>query len=269
MSGDVGGALARDEMVGSASSAVVPVLGWPSGDDLDAEQDRLRAVRAPRWRPGDTPLLSAGVFLAFARGQAGPGHPGDLGWAGAAIVREPGHELVAAVTVQARAGARYDPGRLALREGPALAQAVCALSRRPDVVLVDATGRDHPRRAGLALHLGAVLDLPTVGVTHRTLRAEGAWPADEQGAWAPLTLDGDVVGAWVRTQRGVRPVAVHAAWRTDPDVAIEVVLRCTDRARAPEPLRQARTAARTARAAADAIEAAGPNREGPAGHASS
>ena len=90
-------------------------------------------------------------------------------------------------------------------------------------MLVDGTGRDHPRRAGLALHLGSVLDLPTVGVTHRPLLADGPWPADELGARSPLVLDGDVVGFWVRTRPGTRPLAVHAAWRTDPETAVEVV----------------------------------------------
>src|SRR5439155_270280 len=73
-------------------------------------------------------------------------------------------------------GAPSAPGLLALREGSMLAAAVEALEARPDVLLVDATGRDHPRRAGLALHLGAVLDVPTIGVTHRPLRATGPEP---------------------------------------------------------------------------------------------
>jgi deoxyribonuclease V len=153
--------------------------------------------------------------------------------------------------VEAKAGAPYEPGLLALREGPALEAAVRALARQPDALLVDATGRDHPRGAGLALHLGARLDLPTVGVTHRTLLAEGAWPADKRGAATPLILDGTLVGQWLRTRSGTRPLAVHAAWRTDPDTAIEVVLAALAGRRAPEPLRRARQAAREARAAAE------------------
>jgi deoxyribonuclease V len=117
------------------------------------------------------------------------------------------------------------------------------------VLVVNATGRDHPRRAGLALHLGAVLDLPTVGVTDRPLLAEGDQPPDVHGAAAPLLLDGEPVGCWLRTRSGARPVAVHAAWRTDVATAVEVVMAATRRpARTPEPLRRARTAARVARA---------------------
>ncbi|HEX6310180.1 MAG TPA: endonuclease V [Acidimicrobiia bacterium] len=230
--------------------------GWPDAADLDAEQDRLAALRPPHWQPEPGPLAAGGCFLAFARGQQGPGHPGDRGWAGAALVEEPGHHLRVAVAVPVRAGATYQPGRLALREGPALAAALAALGARPDVVLVDATGRDHPRRAGLALHLGAALDVPTVGVTHRPLRAAGDEPGAEAGAWTPLLLDGDVVGAWMRTRPGARPVAVHAAWRTDVATAVDVVRRCSGRARTPEPLRQARVAARRARAEAEGRAAA-------------
>jgi deoxyribonuclease V len=151
--------------------------------------------------------------------------------------------------VEGRAGAPYEPGLLALREGALLEAAVRALGQPPDVLLVDATGRDHPRRAGLALHLGAVLDLPTIGVTHRPLVAEGEWPPDERGASSPLLVEGELVGHWLRTRAGTRPLALHDAWRTEPDTAAEVVLS-TSGVRTPEPLRRARRRAREARAAA-------------------
>jgi len=139
------------------------------------------------------------------------------------------------------------PGLFALHTGPLLEAAVRALTVRPDVLLVDATGADHPRRAGLALHLGAVLDTATVGVTHRPLLAAGDWPADEAGAINPLLLDGDLVGFWVRTRAGRRPLAVHAGWRTDAHTAARIVLAAA-RVRTPEPLRLARRLARTVRA---------------------
>ena len=131
-----------------------------------------------------------------------------------------------------------------------------------DVVLVDATGRDHPRRAGLALQLGAALGLPTVGVTHRPLLATGPEPADEVGASAELVLDGEIVGRWLRVHRGVRPLAVHAAWRTDDVAAVDTVLRVTAEARTPEPLRLARTAAREARSRSDRAGAPAPSDRG-------
>jgi deoxyribonuclease V len=146
---------------------------------------------------------------------------------------------------------------MALREGALLEGSVRALGSTPDLVLVNATGRDHPRRAGLALHLGAVLDLPTVGVTHRSLVAEGSLPVAARGATSPLAIDGDVVAMWLRTRVGVRPVVVHPAWRTDVETAVEVVRRSLQRARTPEPLRRARRLARLARAGLVPVERGG------------
>jgi deoxyribonuclease V len=162
-------------------------------------------------------------------------------------VVQAGRVLTSAVT--GAAGAAYEPGLLALREGPLLEAVVRELPEAPDVLIVDATGRDHPRRAGLALHLGAVLGMPTVGVTHRPLVAGGDWPPDERDASSPLAVDEEIVGFWLRTRQGARPLAVHAGWRTSPDVAVEVIRSCTGRARTPEPLRQARRIAREARSA--------------------
>ena len=125
--------------------------------------------------------------------------------------------------------------------------AVRALSTRPDVLLVDATAHDHPRQAGLALHLGAELGLPTVGITHRPLLAHGAWPDDRRGDTSPLHLDGTVVGCWLRTRTQVRPLVVHPGWRVDLATAVDVVARTTEQHRTPEPLRRARQLARSAR----------------------
>jgi deoxyribonuclease V len=174
----------------------------------------------------------------------GPGATGDPAWA-AAVVLE-GRRLAASAVVGGVAGAPYEPGLLALREGALLEAAVRALPAAPDVLIVDSSGRDHPRRAGLALHLGAVLQLPTIGVTHRPLVAAGAWPADARGATSPLLLDTEVVACWLRTRAGTRPLAIHPAWRTDLDAAVAVALRGSGRARTPEPLRAARSHARAA-----------------------
>jgi deoxyribonuclease V len=217
---------------------------WPDGEEaLGRAQAALAAATPPPWAPGATPVV-AGCFVCFRRGAGGAGARGEPGWAAAAI----GTGGPVGV-VRGTAGAPYRAGRLALREGPLLEAAVRALGAWPDVLLVDATGRDHPRRAGLATHLGAVLEVPTVGVTHRPLLARGEWPGEERGARAPLVLDGETVGAWVRVAARRRPLAVHAAWRTDVDAAVAVVLAATARVRTPEPLRRARRAARRTRAA--------------------
>jgi deoxyribonuclease V len=215
--------------------------------ELVEAQCALADAEPPRWRPLAEPAFLAvgAVAICFPRGTSGPGASGDRAWAAAAVMR--GRRDLAEATAVGQAGAPYEAGLLALREGPLLEAAVRALRETPDVLLVDATGRDHPRRAGLALHLGAMLDLPTVGVTHRPLLADGNWPADPKGEAAPLVLDGEQVGAWVRRREHARPVAAHPAWRTDIDTAVAVVLRTSGSHRTPEPLRRARRLARLAR----------------------
>jgi deoxyribonuclease V len=221
---------------------------WPAdAAELTRVQEELARAGPPAWAPPPGRLLVGGCYVCFARGVTEAGAAGDPGVAGAAVTR--GRRLLASAVAAGPAGAPYRPALLALREGALLEAAVRGLPLRPDVLLVNATGRDHPRGAGLALHLGAVLDLPTVGVTDRPLLAHGDPPPDTGGAAAPLLLDGERVGCWLRTRQGVRPVAVHAAWRTDVRAAAAVVLAAVRRpARTPEPLRRARTAARAARA---------------------
>lgn len=207
---------------------------------------RALAEAAPAaWTPPARELSIGGCFVCFARGYSGRGSAGDPAWAAAAVMR--GRRRSGHYVTIGSAGAAYEPGQLALRMGSVLERAVVGLPEAPDLLLVDATGRDHPRRAGLALHLGAVLDLPTVGVTNRTLVAAGEPPEDHAGAASPLTLEDEVVGFWLRTRTGVRPLAVHAGWKVDAVTALEVVRNCWCRRRTPEPLREARRLARVAR----------------------
>jgi deoxyribonuclease V len=217
---------------------------WPDTiEALVAAQEALAQERPEPWMPGEHPRV-AGCFVCFPSDEPGPGGNGDTAWAAAAVRDD---EIATAVGIT---HGEYRPGLLALRAGPVLEAAVRALESPPDVLIVDATGRDHPRRAGLAVHLGAQLDIPTIGVTHRTLLADGEWPDAERGAHAPLTLEGEAVGAWLRIQPRARPIAVHAAWRTDADTAVAIVMSVASKVRTPEPLRQARRAARLARARA-------------------
>jgi deoxyribonuclease V len=212
---------------------------------MDAQQ-LLATAQPPPWRPPSTTPVVGACIVCFPRGQTGLGARGDRGWAAAAALQ--GRRVVAEAIVTGAAGGPYAPGMLALREGPLLEAAVRGLAVVPDVMLVDATGRDHPRRAGLAIHLGAVVGLASVGVTHRPLLADGACPANTRGATAALLLDGERVAVWLRTLQSARPLAVHAGWRTDVDVAVQTVMATVCGHRTPEPLRHARRLARIARA---------------------
>jgi len=220
-------------------------MRWPTNPaELEALQRELAELRLPPWTPSQG-ITPGGCFVCFGRGGEGRGAAGDRGWAAAAVMS--GRQLLAGAEIVGEAGAAYLPGLLSAREGALLESAVRALPRVPEVLLVNATGRDHPRRAGLALHLGWVLDLPTVGVTHRPLAASGDPPGSKAGSRSPLWIDGEQVGWWLRTRSWARPVAVSPGWRTGLDTAVEAVRATVMRARTPEPIRQARRIARSAR----------------------
>lgn len=210
------------------------MVGWPdTREALEEVQRRLALEEPDPWSPPAEPGWTVGaVFATFStrRDPSGLEHV----WAAAVAGR-------ARAVVTDPVEAPYEPGYLALREGPALERAVRALDAVADVLLVNATGRDHPRGAGLALHLGAVLEIPTVGVTDRLLAAM----LDQD---ARLVLGGREVARTVRTTPAVRPVIAHAAWRTSVEVAAAVVVATAGRTRTPEPLRRARFLARARRA---------------------
>jgi deoxyribonuclease V len=218
---------------------------WPATPaELIALQQDLADETPDLWTVPNRPLV-AGAWVCFPRGLSGRGEAGDRAWA-AAVAME-GGRVVGNLAAPGAASAPYIPGLLALRLGPLVEDVVRRLDPKPDVLLLDATGRDHPRRAGLALHLGAILDLPTVGVTHRPLTSAGAWPTDTAGATSPLRIGDEQVATWLRTKQGTRPLVVHPGWRTDLSTAVRVVSSSLARHRTPEPLRRARHAARLLR----------------------
>ena len=223
---------------------------WPSdAESLADRQAELAAATGTPWRPHDGDVRAGGCWVCFPRGSTGPGAAGEPAWSAAVLLA--GARVVDERVVEGVTGAPYVPGLLALRIGSLMEQAIRALASTPEVLFVDGTGRDHPRRAGLAVHLGAELAVPTVGVTHRPLRAEGDWPDDRRGATSPLRIGDEVVACWLRTQPGVRPLVVHPGWQTDLPTATDLVLAASSAHRTPEPLRRARQAARRARARAE------------------
>jgi deoxyribonuclease V len=256
---------------------------WPQQDAaLVALQVRFgaaaeMALADDPWVPSRERILFGACFVAFARGSTGPGHAGDRAWAAAVTwagdpVRQTlrwsddhlrgsdpvlrprrADDVLAQSVVTGRVEAAYIPGLVARREGPILAAALTGLDPRPEVVLVDASGLDHPRHAGLALHLGAALGIPSVGVTRRPLVAAGDRPPLRRGEVAPLRLAGRCVAFWVCTRTGTQPLVAHGAWRTSPHTAVRVVMAAsTAAARTPVPLQEARRVAREARSIAGA-----------------
>ena len=133
----------------------------------------------------------------------------------------------------------YVPGLLSFRETAAVLSALQPLPAPPDLVLVDGQGRAHPRRFGIACHLGLLHDRPTLGCAKSRLVGEYAEPGAEAGAWSPLLDRGETIGAVVRTRTGVKPLFVSVGHRLSLETAVALVLACCRGVRLPEPTRLA------------------------------
>ncbi len=137
----------------------------------------------------------------------------------------------------------YVPGLLAFREGPSVLGALERLSIWPDLLIFDGQGIAHPRRIGLAAHMGVILDHPSIGCAKSRLTGTDSEPGESVGDWEPLIDGGEVIGATVRSRTGVKPLYVSIGHRVDLPTAIQLVLRCTRGYRLPETSRYAHRAA--------------------------
>jgi deoxyribonuclease V len=139
----------------------------------------------------------------------------------------------------------YVPGLLSFREAPAVLAALAQLQVWPDLILADAQGIAHPRRLGLASHLGVLLEMPTVGVAKSRLTGRAVEPDQDRGAWTSLMDRGEQVGVVLRTRPNVNPVYVSVGHRITLDEAVTWTMRCTTRYRLPEPARLAHRLSKT------------------------
>lgn len=159
--------------------------------------------------------------------------------AAAAVLSFPQLELREHALARRRVSFPYIPGLLSFREIPAALAALERLATEPDLLLCDAQGIAHPRRFGLASHLGLLTGLPSIGVAKTRLVGEHRAPPARRGAWAPLVDRGERIGAVLRTRAGVKPVYVSIGHRVSLETAVRYVMACTLRYRLPEPLRWA------------------------------
>lgn len=181
----------------------------------------------------DTPQLVAGADVAFDKHD-------EAVYAAIAVLRFPSLQIVEAVTHKDRLSFPYIPGLLSFREAPALLQAFQKLTHDPALIFVDGQGLAHPRAAGIACHLGVLLDRPTIGCAKSLLVGTYKAPARHRGATSDLRGEGGkVIGAVVRTKEGVRPVFVSVGHRISLSQAIYFTLACGKGYRIPEPTRQA------------------------------
>lgn len=159
--------------------------------------------------------------------------------AAAALLSFPALEPLEEVTAERPVAFPYIPGLFSFREIPPLLDALAKLRQSADLFLCDGQGYAHPRRFGLACHLGVLLDLPAIGIAKTILVGRHDPLPAERGAWRPLVDAGEVVGAALRTHAGVRPVYVSVGHRVSLETAIGIVLQAAPRYRLPEPLRRA------------------------------
>lgn len=198
---------------------------------------RPRLVLEDRVRPADIRLV-AGVDNTYVRGDEG-----TTAYAVVVSLSFPNLEVVDTIFASHAVEFPYVPGLLSFREAPAVLAAFRKVSSRPDIVLFDGQGYAHPRRMGLASHLGLVLDLPSIGCAKSRLAGKYEEPARELGAWTPLTDMGEVIGAAVRTRPSHAPLFVSVGNQVSLPTAIEIVLACCRQQRfMPEPTRLAHEA---------------------------
>lgn len=164
---------------------------------------------------------------------------GKLSRAAIAVLEFPTLKLVESSIAIIPTPFPYVPGLLSFREIPVILEALAKVTDMPDLLLCDGHGIAHPRRLGIAAHLGVLIDIPTIGVAKKRLVGRHDPVPNERGAWVGLEHQGETIGAVLRTRVGVKPVYVSPGHRISLPTAIEFVMRCTTRFRLPETTRAA------------------------------
>ncbi len=186
--------------------------------------------------PGEVRLVAA-ADLAFVD-RRWPRQP-TRGRAAVVLMRYPELEVIEEQVVEGDVNFPYVPGLLSFREAPLLAEALERLEGTPDLLLIDGHGYAHPRRFGIASHLGLMADVPTIGCAKSRLCGEHAEPGPRRGSKAQLRLGGEVIGAVLRTRDGVKPIYVSVGHKIGLEAAVQWALRLAPRFRLPEPIRAA------------------------------
>lgn len=190
---------------------------------------RDRVIRQDRFSP---PRRVAGVDVGFEA-------QGRITRAAVAVLDFPSLAPLEQAVARLPTSFPYVPGLLSFREIPAILKALEQLDRPPDMLLCDGQGLAHPRRFGLACHLGLLTDTPAIGVAKSRLIGSHEPLPVEKGAWVPLTDRGEVIGAVLRTRSGVNPLYISIGHRLCLETAIHYVLACTTRFKLPETTRAA------------------------------
>lgn len=191
-------------------------------------QERLRRkIKLKKY--SKIPKLIAGVDVAFREGKA---------YGAVVVLKYPELKVVESICKATKVFYPYIPGLLTFREGPVLEKCFRALKNTPDVIIFDGQGIAHPRRMGIATHLGILLDKPSIGCAKNLLFGNYKEPKNLRGSFSYLlTEKGERLGAVLRTRNKVKPVFVSVGHKIDLITAIKIILACSRKYRLPEPLR--------------------------------
>ena len=190
---------------------------------------RARVLLTPLRKPVET---IAGADISFNKFSS-------TVYAGLVVLRLPSLETVEEIGVVSETKFPYVPGLLSFREAPSVLEAWSRLKTEPDAVMFDGQGIAHPRRVGIASHIGLLIERPTLGCAKSVLVGKYEEPAGERGSWTEMIDKGEVVGAALRTKTNVQPVFVSPGHLIDLAGAIELAMRCDNGYRQPEPTRRA------------------------------
>jgi deoxyribonuclease V len=176
------------------------------------------------------------------------------GFAAIVVLSVPDLRVIEVAGARTKLAMPYIPGLLSFREIPLLLEAWQRLETQPDLLMVDGHGIAHPRRLGIAAHLGVYLDVPAIGCAKSILSGKHGPLAPERGAKAPLIHRDEVIGYALRTKNKVNPVFVSCGHRVSQETAVRWVLECTRGYRLPEPTRQAHLASNALRREGNAAD---------------
>lgn len=210
---------------------IPPIHPWPTGVEAAiGVQNHLRNQVITTDQLPEPIHYVAGVDMGFLEN-------GKVSRAAVVILSYPDLQVVESTTAHRPTSFPYIPGFLSFREIPAVLDALEKVKITPNIILCDGQGIAHPRRLGIASHLGVILDMPTIGVAKSLLIGKHAELPETKGSWEPLIHDGETIGAVLRTRNSVRPLYISTGHKVSLITAIDFVLKCTTKYRLPETTR--------------------------------
>jgi deoxyribonuclease V len=204
---------------------------WPHNlEEAIAIQESLRNQIITEDQLQEPVQYVAGVDMGFEA-------DGTISLAAVAVLSFPDLQVVETTLARRPTSFPYIPGFLSFREIPAVLDALEKVTIMPNLILCDGQGIAHPRRLGIASHLGLLVDIPTIGVAKSLLIGKYKEVSEAKGSWQPLIHKGETIGAVLRTRTGVKPLYISSGHRVSLPTAIDYVLRCTTKYRLPETTR--------------------------------